>query len=51
MLPQRGFGGDGARCRLSEERNPDMPSNKTIKTAKARPASLARKLSRVSAFA
>src|SRR5258705_12121772 len=37
MPPRRGFGGDGARCRLSEKRTPDMPSRKTVKTAKARP--------------
>jgi uncharacterized protein DUF3489 len=38
MPPLWGFGGDGARCRLSEERTPDMPSNKINKNAKARPA-------------
>src|SRR5882724_3251257 len=37
MLPRRGFGGDGARCRLSDEKDPNMPSSKTSKTAKARP--------------
>ena len=38
MPPRRGFGGDGARCRLNEERNPNMPRNKISKNAKARSA-------------
>jgi hypothetical protein len=38
MPPQRGFGGDGARCRLREEGNPDMPRHKISKNARARPA-------------
>jgi hypothetical protein len=43
ILPRRrcpplwGFGGDGARCRLSEDKDPNMPSSKISKNAKARP--------------
>ena len=36
--PVRGFDGDGARCRLSEDKDPNMPSGKIIKKPKVRPA-------------
>ena len=38
LSPVRGFDGDGARCRLSEDKDPNMPSGKIIKKPKDRPA-------------